>query len=477
MPISREVRARASDLISRRLGLAFPPSREYDLDNGLRRATDESSLDSVEVFLDRLEHASWNDANWLRLARYLTIGETCFFRYATSFEAIEEHILSPLIARRRMEGDRRLRIWSVGCASGEEAYSLAILVRRLLPDCANWAVTILATDVSSAALDQARRAVYRPWALREAPAWFRDGYFLSQAQSGFEVVSQIRDMVSFRLNNLAADHALGDLAVTGGMDLILCRNVLMYLTPDAQRNAALRLGRSLLPGGWLLTSPAEASSELFRPLRPVILHGTMFFRAESAAHDKAVPPPAQLERDNFPAGAIGEQAGAPQDLPWPVDRTTEISVAPPTPHPSDAISSQGGSLDRARALADRGDLDAARRECELALALDWNSPDAYRLLAAICEEAGDVDAAITALRSAIYLSPEAVLCHFVLGRLLLGRGDVVDASRYLRAAARLLRNAPPDQVLADADGLSSRRLLETIEGQLEILEGRPVGAR
>jgi chemotaxis methyl-accepting protein methylase len=96
MRISHEARARASGLISRHLGLAFPPSREYDLDNGLRRATGEGSLESVEAFLDRLEHASWNDPEWLRLARHLTIGETCFFRYAGSFDVLEQHILSPL---------------------------------------------------------------------------------------------------------------------------------------------------------------------------------------------------------------------------------------------------------------------------------------------------------------------------------------------------------------------------------------------
>ncbi|HEV8455604.1 MAG TPA: CheR family methyltransferase, partial [Gemmatimonadales bacterium] len=158
---------------------------------------------------------------------------------------------------------------------------LAILLDRLLPDRANWALTVLATDINPEALELAHRALYREWSFRDTPQWIRDRYFLQCAPEAFELAPAIREMVTFAPLNLAEGGYPTLVTNTGAMDMILCRNVLMYFTPEAQRATVERVHRALLRGGWLAVSPAEASAELLRPLTPVNLPGAILYRKEA----------------------------------------------------------------------------------------------------------------------------------------------------------------------------------------------------
>jgi len=157
MKLSHEMIVQAQELVARRLGLDFPEARRADLERGLLRASRTSVAGGPETYLDWLATLPDQDPEWGRLAGQLTVGETYFFRDQACFGALEQEVLPPLIRLRREEGLLRLRLWSAGCATGEEPYSLAILLDRLLPDRSEWALTILATDVNPASLEAARR--------------------------------------------------------------------------------------------------------------------------------------------------------------------------------------------------------------------------------------------------------------------------------------------------------------------------------
>lgn len=283
MNFSDEIRSQAQALIASRLGLDFTERRQADLERGLAQAIRAASRAVPETYLAWLATISDEDPEWRRLAAHLTVGETYFFRDPACFDALDRQVLPELIAARRSESMPRLRIWSAGCATGEEPYSLAILLDRLLPDRSDWALTILATDINPEALEAARRGLYREWALRETPQWVRDRYFHRQGRGAFVVEPRIRRMVTFAPLNLAEDSYPALMTNTSAMDLILCRNVLMYFTRDAQRATVARLRRALVTGGWLVVSPAEASVELFRPLAPVNFPGAIFYRKAGAA--------------------------------------------------------------------------------------------------------------------------------------------------------------------------------------------------
>ena len=157
-------------LLGERTGLSFPPQRHESAEHGVRRAMARAGATDPEEFLG----LAARDARVLDdLVVELTVGETYFFRNEPQFQALEQHILPELIARRRPS--RQLRLWSAGCASGEEPYSLAILLERLLPDLADWHILILATDINPQVLARAKRGCYGEWSFRQTPAEIRDG--------------------------------------------------------------------------------------------------------------------------------------------------------------------------------------------------------------------------------------------------------------------------------------------------------------
>ena len=158
MTLAEQVGRQARTLIAARLGLDFPENRRRDLEQGFLRAFCASSIAQPELYLNWLTTLPDGSPEWWRLAGHLTVGETYFFRDPSCFEALEQQVLPSIIASRRAEGVLRLRLWSAGCATGEEAYSLAILADRLLPDRSDWVVTILATDINPDALEKAQRA-------------------------------------------------------------------------------------------------------------------------------------------------------------------------------------------------------------------------------------------------------------------------------------------------------------------------------
>src|SRR5512138_1766052 len=165
-----------SDLITRKLGIHFPQKRWNDLERRIQQAVVDFGFDDVDSCVTWLLSTKLLPEQVTVLARHLTIGETYFFRETSSFEQLEQRILPELIAARRGR-DQRLRIWSAGCSSGEEPYSIAILLTRLLPDLREWHITILATDLNQAALAKAARGIYGDWSFRGAPPWLKQRYF------------------------------------------------------------------------------------------------------------------------------------------------------------------------------------------------------------------------------------------------------------------------------------------------------------
>jgi len=363
----------ARALVSERLGLDFPGRRSEDLERALAGHSPAE-----------LRRQPTSGPAWRALIAALTVRESYFFR---ELEPLQQALAEAVAARRDA---KRLNVWSAGCAAGEEPYTLALLAPP------GWQVTILGTDIDQGALEAARRGRYSAWALRETPDWARQRFF-SERDGQFQLSRQIRDRVAFAPLNLAAD------AFPVSLDLIVCRNVLMYFTDAARERIVERLRASLAPGGRLLLSPLDA------PAAPPV---------------EARPAPA-----------------APEPRPDP--------------------------LEHAREEAGRGRLDTARALCLQTLRERPLDASAHLLLAAVEEEAGDLEAALRALRRAIYSAPDAAAAHFRLGGLLLRAGDRSGGRRALGAAAALLEAEAPDALVPGGDGLTAGRLLAAAQAQLE----------
>jgi chemotaxis protein methyltransferase CheR len=206
-------------------------------------------LSSMEEYVRRLDSRLELDA----LSEALRVGETSFFRHKAHMGALRR-IVAPDLAARHVE-DRRVRVWSAGCASGEEPYTLAMVLAEAMPPERGWRIEVLATDISEEALEVARRGRYGEGALKAVPTSLRERWFRRVAD-GAQIVDELARMVRLERKNLVDVHW-----GVRGMDVILCRNVLIYFDPGAQRRTANRLIEALAPGGYLFLGYAESLRE------------------------------------------------------------------------------------------------------------------------------------------------------------------------------------------------------------------------
>jgi len=223
--ISTHQLSRISELVSALMGLHFPEGRYIDLERGIESASIDFGFDNnIEEFIKWLTSAALTKSHIETLASHLTVGETFFFREKRSFDVLEREILPGLI-QSKDGGEKRLRIWSAGCSTGEEPYSIAILLNRMIPDLKDWNITILATDINSRVLKKASEGVYTDWSFRDTPPWIKEGYFKKIKEGVYEILPQFRKMVSFEYLNLAEDVYPTLLNNTNAIDLIFicCR--------------------------------------------------------------------------------------------------------------------------------------------------------------------------------------------------------------------------------------------------------------
>ncbi len=386
------------------------------------------------------------EAEWAALEAEITIGETFFFRYAEQFAALEDVILPALLRARAPT--RRLRIWSAGCASGAEPYSVAILLHRLLGDrLPDWSVSILGTDLNAAALEAARRAEFGQWALRSMPEADRARDFEPVADSGgrrWRLREAFRAMVRFERQNLLALVEPGAPA-PAEFDLVLCRNVLIYFHPERVQALVRRFGESLAADGWLLLGHAEAGSFTPDGLRPVTLDRTVaWMRADAPAAVPILAPAAPpVVASALPVSAVARRA--PRRPPAP-------AIVPASPEPERA------AVERVRRLAD-GSTPEAALECARRMLLLHPLSAPLFFYAALLDRALGQDAAAEAdFRRAIYLCKSFAMAHYHLGLLLTQTGRPEAGRRAIAEAARVAAGRPADEVLCCGDGITAARL-------------------
>ena len=170
-------------------------TRWRDLERGIAAAARESGYAEAQAYIHWLLAAPLSRTQIEWLASHLTVGETYFFRERRNIDVLEQQIL-PELLRERAQTERHLRIWSAGCCSGEEHYSLAMLLDQLLPDFETWNLTILATDINPQFLRKAAQGdIYGAWSFRDTPGWLRERYFTKRQDGRFEIQPRIRRLV------------------------------------------------------------------------------------------------------------------------------------------------------------------------------------------------------------------------------------------------------------------------------------------
>jgi len=482
------------------IGLQFEDAKLGFLGEVLHRRLGQFG-GTVEAYLGRLETTSAED-EIAALARELTVGETYFFRNHEQFCALAEAVLAERM--RANEATRTLRFLSAGCASGEEAYTLAIVASELIRD-PSWTVSIRAVDLNPAALEKAARARFSPWALRETSLpvqqkWFRP--------DGREMVLETaaRAAVTFEQCNLATeDRALWQPAA---YDVIFCRNVMMYFAPEKAHALVARISRALQPGGYLFLGHAETLRGLSDAFQLRHTHDTFYYKLKEASGDAAsftLPVgrpanPALPQTPDDPASdwieaidGASERVAAllaalrpldPADRTRPschdlapafdllrTERFTEALVllrALPRQH----ADSPDVLLLEATLLAHGGQLSEAETACRKLLLIDELNAGAHYLLALCRESAGDRTAAAEHDRVAIHLDPTFAMPRLHLG-LLARRADDRETARHdLGQALVLLRREDAARLLLFGGGFTQDALIALCDTALQDCGGR-----
>lgn len=452
---------RLSELVAEQTGLNFPQERWGDLERGIAAAAPDFDFSDRESCVRWLLSVPLTRNTREILATHLSVGETYFFREKQNLEILEEQILPPLLQARRQNEQQRLRIWSAGCCTGEEAYTLAILLDRLIPDLQEWNITILATDFNPKFLRKAAQGIYSDWSFRDAPGWLRGRYFTKDKDGRYEIIPRIRKMVTFSYLNFADDVYPSLSNNTGAMDVIFCRNVLMYFSAQRAKQVVGNFHRALVDGGWMIVSATEASHRLLSLFAPVEFPGAVLYRKQRNTEFRKPKPAPDISEHPF-LQSSWEADTAPVSQPIVQSEPIQVPPIDRTPEPQTQASETETPLIMARNCANQGRLSEALEWCEKAITADKMNPSHHYLQATILQEQGLHDIAIQSLMRALYLDPDFVLAHFSLGNLHQSQGRYREAQRYFGNVLALLRNHSSDETLTEADGLTVGRLAEII---------------
>ncbi len=498
-----------SDYVAAHLALHFPRNHYKELRRGMEKAALEYGFEDVAACIGWLLAQPPTPDRLKVLARHLTIGETYFFRDLQALEVLSAEVLAPLVAARTADGTRYLRLWSAGCSTGEEAYTLAILLHRMVPDIARWKISIFATDINTQSLRKAEGATYGEWSFRSAPAWLKPGYFSRNAEGRYVVLPHIRDMVRFGFLNLADDPSTAQGMELRDLDVVFCRHVLMYFEASKALVAGAHLHASLVREGWLVTSGCEASPQLFPGFDAVTHQGAVLMRRRDARAEEGasgrpglavgqyVRPQSALAMalpslPSSPLPAVPPATPfAPQARParprLPVLRPAApvrgngampAAMAPPVASASDGLATPSApAAVQVRSLANQGRLDEALRFCDNLLRDNKLDAGSHYLRAIILQELGQREEAEDALSRALYVDPRHALAHFAKGQLALARQARDVALRHFRSARQLLAQRPPDEVVGESDGITAGALGQTLQTLLAQEEGALHGPR
>jgi chemotaxis protein methyltransferase CheR len=491
---------RLRKLIEAETGMDLSGDRISRLQDAVERVlSTKNSVQRLEQILTDPDHGVFLE----HLVAELTVGETFFFRNEHHFRALAEHVIPQILHEN--DAQKEIRIWAAGCSTGEEPYSLAILLDQILVDgetksasdpgtsptasrLSPWHVSIFATDLNPEFLERARHGLYREWSFRGTDIHQDRRYFACEG-NGYRLLPRIRERVRFAYMNLVKDVYPSPLNATLGLDLIVFRNVAIYLKPEVVNAIIDRFHRALRPGGWLLLGETElnvagthqfATQRLGRAVFYQKKHGTPTPDAQSAMMPASVltgpwqrPGTTSLAEWDTNQQALLEASSANKGSSktpslWErIERHLNREEFAAAERVLEDVSAR-----RERAVArlryvlhlmSYAENDRAREMLEKCLSEEPLQIEAYLLKASLAEEAGNLAEAERAYRRALYLDRRCAIAHFHLAFVQEEQGDLQGSKRSLKTVLELTQNHDPDKLVEHSDGVCYGRLREMAE--------------
>jgi chemotaxis protein methyltransferase CheR len=482
MSVSQEMLTVFKTYLLEHSALYFNQNNQRILERALLRRVQALRLDSLRAYYNYLLSQAENYDELNKLIGLLTVGETSFFRYRSHREALLHYVLPRLIDKNK---DRKsVRIWSAGCSTGEEPYSLAILIRENFPELIDWDIQILATDINKRALRQAREGIYGERSLRMMEERLRKKYFRKE-EAHYQISGEIREMVRFNYLNLKSD------SFPVAIDMLFCRNVLIYFEMETIRNIVASFSNSLNAGGYLFMGHSETMQNVSDRFQRHNQKNAFFYQLKIP---EAVQGPVKKAIKKHVS------SGRPSSEDRPVKGTACKS-------PSRSLEGQNKRLDpeqlyrnavnafeherlneagqlfdqllelqpqnplalvgKGLLLANQGQYRDARILCARAIKENDLLPEAYLLRGLILDMEGFLERALVEYQKVLWLDANFVMAHYLSASIYGRLASNEEKQRSLRNAARSLEKLKDSlDSVPFSGGLSCGVFLEIVHREL-----------
>ncbi len=476
-------------------GIYFPKERYKELLIGLKRAAYSSGEPFNEEYIYRLLSQKPEKHQLQKLINFLTNGETYFFREARTLEVVKTRII-PQILEKQQNDSSHLRIWSAGCSTGEEPYTIAIILKEILPPNKPWRLDLIATDINQKFLEKAKIGVYSNWSFRGTPEYIKEKYFTKIDDKHYQISEEIRSKVTFRLFNLAEKDWHKIFPEIIPMDLIFCRNVLIHFNKNIVNKIIDKFFEVLVSGGWLILGSAESSFVSNKKSKCLPFPGLPIF--QKANHIVQLKPSNPLnlnfhsKRDSNPTSQkislqhkfkdnhdpkkpflpIYSQPSQIQKRKFSSELNKNLADKEKFCDPLNFLEKELKTKSKldiqdydriiilTKALANRGAFEKAGWWCKKCLEINKIDPKAHYLMAIILQEMQDFSGAKEALQKALFLQPDHIMAQFTLATLLMKEGQFGEAEKLLKSIISQLSELSPDFEIPDSDNLTAKELLE-----------------
>ena len=495
--LSQELRS----YLHQNLGLNYNERQNKELSRKMDQASYSFGFSQTEQFVNWILNKQLTNDELFKLAGHLTIGETYFMREKKGYDFLEQIYLPGLI-QKRITSNKKLRVWCAGCATGEEAYSLAIVLQQTIPKISEWDVSILATDINPVFLEKAKKGIYTKWSFRNNTEKFIENYFIKSGKNEFQIIPEIKRMVKFASLNLAGDDYPSKSNNTNDFDIIFCRNVLIYFSNEGMRAVSERLYHSLTEGGVLVVSPVEMSNLICPKFNSIFYSGfTIYHKGNAESKTNGLNELQSIPNQQLKKAELISQKkveSKPLKIPVKIDvpkppKPISVRSVEHTVEKTNSLfyfenikslytqgafeeteillanylnKSENYDIDAitmmAKTKANLGKLQEAEFWCTKGLTLNKLDSNLHYLMATVMQETGNDENAITALKMALYLEPNFVLAHFLLGTLLSKRGDSATGIKAYKNALSSLSKYAFDDILPESDGITAGRFTAII---------------
>jgi chemotaxis protein methyltransferase CheR len=503
--IPDELKIKFKSLIATRSGLYFSDRDLLELEKAILYRMNERKIESPLTYYHLLTFAEEKEDEFRGILNHLTVNHTYFFRNEPQFKALKENILPEIIRRKKgkiIQNDQKiygkpsLRIWSAGCSTGEEPYSIAIVVKEAISDFEDWDIQIVATDASNNALEVARKGRYGQNSMRMVSKERKHLYFKErngiEQIAEYEVRDEIRDIVRFAYLNLMEE------CYPTAFDIIFCCNVIIYFENQTTMGVLEKIDHSLNGDGYLFVGPSESLHFISDRFKMFDWEDAIYYQKRNLK--EVLPSVRVAERKDVDSNRILEETSPGQ---WDAQlRKSKTPEAAPAKNLYDLITAatrnlhskkyyialelirQAQKMSRdsvevyyleAEALSNLGRLEEAKDKLHIAFKLNPLFAPAHYLLGFLFIEEGRMEEAKRCLKKALFLNKDFTLAHFGLANIYITEGKPQEAIREYRNTLNILAKHAPEEIVDYSGGFSAVAVADTCKISIERLKTQRIG--